>query len=323
MVTSRSERNQTPVAAASIPVMDYEGSSYRTDFWAHGGREYEDATERLALRRLLPATGGCIAEIGAGFGRLADLYLGYKQILLFDYSRTLLQEAVEMWGDDERFVFAAGNVYNLPLANGVLDSLVMVRVMHHLADVPAALAQLRRALHRESVAVIEYANKRNLKALLRWSLKQQQWSPLAKEPVEFVPLNYDFHPAWMTQRFTEAGLVSEERLGVSHFRLPTMKKLLPPHLLAQLDSALFGLGGHIAVAPSIFERLTVPASVSAPRGEQTAPGERAGIEIEHLFQCPSCAAQKWHRQKENILHCQQCGSSYAQKDGVWDFKDKV
>ena len=36
------------------PVIDYEGSAYRTDFWEGQGRNYEDAAERLALRdRLL------------------------------------------------------------------------------------------------------------------------------------------------------------------------------------------------------------------------------------------------------------------------------
>ena len=69
------------------------------------------------------------------------------------------------WATTRRFVFVAGNIYTLPLASSILDTLVMVRVMHHLADVPAALMQLRRLLHRHSVAVIEYANKRNLKAI--------------------------------------------------------------------------------------------------------------------------------------------------------------
>ncbi|MCY4410228.1 MAG: hypothetical protein OXC27_07170, partial [Caldilineaceae bacterium] len=69
--------NKTDAAApAGVPVIDYEGSGYRLDFWEGQGREYEDAVERIALQRLLPPQGRRIAEIGAGFGRLADLYLG-------------------------------------------------------------------------------------------------------------------------------------------------------------------------------------------------------------------------------------------------------
>lgn len=316
MTTPGKKHRRNLMAETSIPVIDYEGSSYKSDFWTNGGREYEDAAERIALQRLLPAAGGRIAEIGAGFGRLADLYLGYEQILLFDYSRTLLRDAVESWGDDERFLFVAGNIYELPLADGVLDSLVMVRVMHHLADVPAALTQLSRVLHCESVAVIEYANKRNLKALLRWLVHQQTWSPFDKEPVEFVALNYDFHPLWMTQRFDEAGMVRDERLSVSHFRLPFLKKTVPANLLAQLDSILFRAGGRFPVAPSVFERLTVPVALPATKGSTV-------LDVESLFRCPACSGQKWHHQAEDILQCQQCNSAYARKNKVWDFKEKV
>ena len=142
--------NKQAGSSPAVPVIDYEGSGYRQDFWEGQGREYEDAVERIALRRLLPPRGGRIAEIGAGFGRLADLYLGYEQIVLFDYSRTMLSDAVRRWGADERFVFVAGNLYQMPLADQSLDALVMVRVMHHLADVPAALARLQALLHKES-----------------------------------------------------------------------------------------------------------------------------------------------------------------------------
>ena len=33
-------------APAGVPVIDYEGSGYRRDFWEGQGREYEDAVER-------------------------------------------------------------------------------------------------------------------------------------------------------------------------------------------------------------------------------------------------------------------------------------
>ena len=118
--------------------MDYEGSQYETDFWIGRGREYEDAVERIALRSLIPPKGRRIAEIGAAFGRLVELYQGYDQIILLDYSRSQLQTAAKRLGHDPRYVFVAGNVYSLPLADGVLDTLVMVRVMHHSAEIGRA-----------------------------------------------------------------------------------------------------------------------------------------------------------------------------------------
>ncbi|MCZ7667221.1 MAG: hypothetical protein M5U34_08390 [Chloroflexi bacterium] len=89
--------------AETPPVCDYEGSDYRTRFWQNQGRDYEDRVERIALRRLMPPTGGTLIEIRAGFGRLADEYTGYERVVLFDYSRSLLREAQAHLGDDPRF----------------------------------------------------------------------------------------------------------------------------------------------------------------------------------------------------------------------------
>jgi len=301
------------------PVIDYEGSGYKTDFWVGQGREYEDATERLALDRLMPPHGLRIAEIGAGFGRLADQYLGYEQIILFDYSRTLLRDAAEQWGHDQRFVFVAGNIYELPLASHTLDTLVMVRVMHHLADVPSALAQIRRVLHRHSVAVLEYANKRNLKSLLRWVLRKQSWSPLDKAPVEFVELNFDFHPQWMDQQFRQAGLNIHKQFAVSHFRQGTLKRRFTADTLAHFDAALFDIGGRYPISPSVFVQAQLLASdMNASVNISTDPTEVAG-----LFRCPASGSEIFEQIDEDLLYCPESDLKYGRKHGVWDFKDPV
>ncbi len=306
-------------AQASPPVIDYEGSGYKTDFWVGQGREYEDATERLALDRLMPPRGLRIAEIGAGFGRLADQYLGYEQIVLFDYSRTLLRDAAEHWGDDPRFVFVAGNIYDLPLASRTLDTLVMVRVMHHLADVPNALAQLQRVMHRRSVAVFEYANKRNLKSLMRWALRKQSWSPLDKTPVEFVELNFDFHPQWMDQQFQQAGFELNAQFAVSHFRQGALKRRFDAEKLARFDAALFGIGGRFPLSPSVFvQAQPVTADTGAP-----AASSMDTAEIAALFRCPASGSEVFERIDADLLYCPESGRRYARRDGVWDFKEPV
>ena len=300
---------------SETPVIDYEGSGYRSDFWTGRGRDYEDATERLALQRLLPARGPRLAELGAGFGRLADLYLGYEQIILFDYSRTLLQDAVKQWGHDPRFVFVAGNLYELPLATGVLDTLVMVRVMHHLADVRRALKQIHRVMHSHSVGVLEYANKRNLKAIARWALGQQAWSPFQPTPIEFVRLNYDFHPAWMYAQLLAVRLNIQKQLAVSHFRLSGLKQKLPAAWLAKADSLLFTLGGVAPLSPSVFVQVEAEA-VGKRSSVSTEPGA-----VADLFRCPACSGEEMKMVASEQLCCQSCGTKYSKKSGIWDFKE--
>ena len=61
-ITAMTKEMNTP------PVCDYEGSDYQDKFWKQGGRAYEDGAEVLALKRLLPAGGKHLLELGAGAG---------------------------------------------------------------------------------------------------------------------------------------------------------------------------------------------------------------------------------------------------------------
>jgi SAM-dependent methyltransferase len=303
--------------SSQIPVIDYEGSDYKQAFWEGQGREYEDLVERTLLKQLIPVAGMRIAEIGAGFGRLADLYTGYQQIVLFDYSRTLLAEAVARWGHDERFVFVAGNLYELPIASGSLDTLVMPRVMHHLADVPTALKQIERVLHQESLALLEYANKRNLKAIGRWLFRRQSWSPFSKQPIEFVRLNFDFHPQWMAEQFREADLIPEQQFALSHFRLPWVKQKFAADTLVRLERPFFKLAGRFPLSPSVF--VTV-------RAKQKREAHSASIDpllVAALFRCPNCTTDGLVQAAPDRVICQDCDSSYQCRDKIWDFKEAV
>ena len=163
------------------PICDYEDSDYRTRFWEGQGREYEDAAERIAIRRLLPPTGDLLLDLGAGYGRLAELYRGYRRVVLFDYSRSQLSHARSQLGD-ARFVYVAGDFYRLPFPPGLFDSVIQVRVIHHAVDAPAVFDQVRRVLRPVGLYLLEYANKQNLKAIIRYLLQRQTWSPFDLGP---------------------------------------------------------------------------------------------------------------------------------------------
>ena len=50
----------------------------------------------------------------------------------------------------------------------------MVRVLHHVADVPAALAADRGDAAQRRRFVLEYANKRHLKSIARYLARQAE-----------------------------------------------------------------------------------------------------------------------------------------------------
>ena len=291
----------------SPPVIDYEGSKYSTEFW-NPAREYEDRAERIALRAMLPPQGGRLIDIGAGAGRLGDLYLGYDEVILMDYARSTLVEARERWGHDPRFKFVAADLYALPFVDGVFDSVVMIRVIHHIVAVPRALQNIRAALRPGGVFVFEFANKRNLKAIARYLLRKQEWSPFDEKPLEFVELNFDFHPAWMKRQLQAAGFSIQQIRAVSTFRVGALKRLCGARRLAAIDGAVQRPFAPLAIAPSMFT-LCSPSPGAA---------QERGVEGE-VFACPTCRAPLPAQSNNDELCCAN-GHRWSARDGIYDFK---
>jgi SAM-dependent methyltransferase len=260
------------------------------------------------MRALLPPSGEVLIEIGAGYGRLADLYQEYRRVVLLDYARSQLEEARSYLPDPERYMFVIGDVYRLPFVNNLFDTVTMVRVMHHLADVPGAAAELQRVTRPQGTAVLEFASKRHLKAIARWLLRRQAWNPFKLEPLEFVALNFDFHPRWMRRQLESAGFRIDRIRSVSHFRIPLLKKLLPARWLASLDSLAQPTGQWWQLTPSIFIAARAQKPPSPPAGG--------------FFRCPACFCDCLNRQAEALV-CGGCGRGWDTRGGIYDFKTPI
>lgn len=287
------------------PVCDYEGSDYRTRFWENQGRDYEDQVERTALRKLMPQYGSTIIDIGAGFGRLADEYDGYDHVVLFDYSSSLLREAHERLGNDPRFILVSGNWYEMPFVDGLFQTLVQVRTIHHAANVPGLFAELNRIARINGSYILEFANKRNLKAIGRYLLRKQDWSPFNQAPVEFVELNFDFHPTYMRDQLVAYGFTPQRTLASSHFRLPLLKKRVPTDLLVKLDKSLQSTGRFLQLTPQSFI-----LSENPKHGKISNPDQ--------FFACPKCKTPIF--EQDGHFDCEKCGKVWLKEDGVYIFK---
>ncbi len=292
----------------SQTICDYEGTSYYARFWEGKGREYEDLAERIAMRKLLPARGDRLLEVGAGFGRLADLYQGYDQVILLDYAVSGLREAQARLGKSDRYRYVAADLYKLPLTPGSCDTVVTVRVLHHVADVAAALRQIAAVVRPRGTYLLEYANKRNIKAIARYLLRRQQWSPFALEPYEFVRLNFDFHPDWIAQELRRAGFSLEAGLAVSHFREPVLKRIIPPQVLAAADGLIQGVAAAWKLTPSVFLRTRAAEQGAASKG--------------CLFRCPTCDGLTL-QEAPDALTCAGCGAVWGILDGIYDFRTPI
>lgn len=293
------------MSSPTPPVCSYEGSDYQTSFWERGGRAYEDAVEGVALKRLLPKSGRLLLELGAGAGRNTPRYAGFERVALLDYSRTQLQQAQQRLGAGRRYIYVAADIYRLPFTPGLFDAATMLRTLHHMAEARRALEQVRQVLQPGATFILEFANKQNLKAILRYWLHRQSWNPFSLEPVEFARLNFDFHPAAVRAWLRQSGFNVERQLTVSHLRMGALKRWVPLGLLVSLDALCQWSGNWWQLTPSVFVK--AQAQDGAPTA---APGA--------FFRCPACGEALPEIQAE--LVCPACGRHWPYQDGIYDFR---
>ena len=242
-------------------ISDYNGYDYKKDFWENTDREYEDQADRMAIRKLLPKRMDKFADIGGGYGRLANEYLRRAhKVYIFDYSKSELKQAKEIYGD--KIETKAGDIYDLPFKENELDGLMMVRVTHHLKKMDKAMAELYRVLKPGGVAVIEVANKRTLPKMARFLLRKSDVNPFDKKVANYKEISkdgfYNYHPKYVEEIFDKTGFKTEKVLSVSNFRSRGLKKVFGTKNLVKMEDKAQKALAPIRFAPSIYYKLRKP-----------------------------------------------------------------
>jgi hypothetical protein len=185
----------------------------------------------------------------------------------------------------------------------------MIRTLHHLVEPQKALSQIRPTLVPGSTFILEYANKRNLKAIVRWLFRQQTWNPFDSEAIEFTKLNFNFHPRVVYKWLKQAGFSPGRKLTVSHFRMNFLKRHVPLNVLVALDSMMQRTGDWIQLTPSVFQYASV----------EGAPGR---VREGSIWRCPECTSLELQPTPEG-LSCKGCNRIWPVKNGIYDFKNPL
>jgi hypothetical protein len=213
---------------------------------------------------------------------------------------------MERMGRNQRYIYVAADIYKLPFVDGLFDTATMIRTLHHMVEPRAALNQVRRSLQPGAIFILEYANKQNMKAILRYLIRRQTWSPFSKQSVEFEKLNFDFHPKTVSGWLKETGFNLQSQLAVSYFRLEVLKRNLPISLLTRLEAWLQPTGNFCQLSPSVFTR-------------SQAVGDSPKAQPETFFKCPVCEAINIKPHGSRLI-CGECSREWPIRDGIFDFR---
>ncbi|MDA4113739.1 MAG: class I SAM-dependent methyltransferase [Thaumarchaeota archaeon] len=129
-------RAQSEGTAGDIP--DYEAYDYESE-WR--GRAIQDRAERELVTRWADRGGSCL-ELGGGFGRLTlALELKFEKIFMVDFSKRNLTKASERL---KKTRLIRASIDRIPFEDSTFDSVVVVRVLHHLPDLAGAIEEMAR-----------------------------------------------------------------------------------------------------------------------------------------------------------------------------------
>jgi SAM-dependent methyltransferase len=283
----------------------YDDIDYKV-FWS-GWQQYKlDQAERAVVRDMLPVSGHRLIDIGCGFGRLADCYLDrFQQVVMFDGSISLLQQARENTAG--KAIYVAGDLHHLPFRMSSFDSIVMVRVFHHVTNAKACFMELHRVLSGGGCLIVTYRNKLYLMHVLKWLIRPTPDSPFSLEPSDIETTLISHHPAYVKRSLLQTAFTDLQYRGLGVLdRLAN--KIGPFGKYVPTDRRFAKFFGKVLIAPWIFCRAVAGGNASLFESSN----------LDDLLMCIVCGGNL----ENNVggYTCLSCGRCYPTTDGILDFR---
>ncbi len=330
----------------TIRKSDYENYDYR-EFWESGKRIYEDKSERLALRKFLSGAkenNKLFLDIGCGYGRLFNEYKNFKNIVLVDYSLRNLKAARDSISNFLKFDenklssihFVAADASRLPFRSGCADVILTVRVVHHLNYPEKYFDEVSRVLKNEGLYFLEFANKRNLKNILKYAVGRMDTSPFNMTPSQIGETILNFHPKHIIDILEKRGFDVREMISVSNFRIGFLKNNISVNTLLFFERVYQKFFSSVPFGPSVFlnsilERKKDDAGQAASssshrlmldnNGRIIQPPKKGNkINPEDILICPHCKKDNLVFGKNKIF-CNECSRTFQIENGIYNFKN--
>lgn len=224
------------------------------------GREYEHAAEEIAIRKLLRGKHFKTAvDVGGGYGRLCLLLENYAdKVTLAEPSRQQLDIAKDFLKDHPGVDRKLMQADDLKFADGSVDLLTMIRVMHHLPDPSVEFSEIARVLSDDGIAIIEVANYLHMRNRIKHLARRERMpvkpvdirSEANKRDEEIPFVNHN--PYTVSRQLEHAGLQVESVLSVSNLRSARLKETLPQSVMLGAERLLQRPLSVVYFGPSIF-----------------------------------------------------------------------
>lgn len=228
------------------------------EYWE--GRDYEHASEKLAIRRFLKGRHfRHAADIGGGYGRLCVMLEKYAdKVTLAEPSQQQLDIAKDFLKDHPKVDRKLMQADDLKFRDGELDLITVIRVMHHLPDPSVEFSEFARVMSDDGILVLEMANFAHARNKMKYFFKRKKLptkpvdirSAKNKREDEIAFVNHN--PKTVVKQLAHAGLKVDKVLSVSNLRSTSIKKVVPHAVMLRIESLLQRPLAKSHFGPSIF-----------------------------------------------------------------------
>ncbi|HSX53352.1 MAG TPA: class I SAM-dependent methyltransferase [Patescibacteria group bacterium] len=224
------------------------------------GRDYENAAEQIAIKRLLKGKHfGHAVDVGGGYGRLCLLLENYAdKVTLAEPSQQQLDIAKDFLKDHPEIDRKLTQADDLSFNDGSVDLLTMIRVMHHLPDPSTEFREIYRVLAQDGTFILEVANYAHARNRLKHILKAKKMpidpvdirSEQNKKESDIAFVNHN--PKTVIKQLAHAGFKVKRTLSVSNLRSPALKKIIPMGGMLAVERVLQPTLSKTYFGPSVF-----------------------------------------------------------------------
>lgn len=228
------------------------------DYWQ--GRDYENASEEIAIKRFLKKKHFKKAvDIGGGYGRLCVLLQDYADnVVLAEPSKQQLKLAEDFLKSYPKIDQQLMQADDLRFKDESVDLITMIRVMHHLPDPSLEFSEIARVLKDDGTFILEIANYAHGRNRLKHAVKLKK---LPAQPVDIRSTKnrnkdeiafVNHNPKTVVKQLAHAGLRVDRVLSVSNLRSPTLKKIVPASAMLSVERFLQPTLAKTYFGPSVF-----------------------------------------------------------------------
>ena len=309
-------------------VVDYDahGYDYRT-YWR--GREYEEWAESRALSRALRGVGspGWFADFGGAFGRNAVHYLDRADhAVIMDYSSTNLSNAAKRYPEfvrSGRLHLVRCDLNAIPFRDHTFDAAMVIRVLHHLADLPRGLTEMSRTV--AGPWIVDVPIKHHVFGLVR-AARGRAWKRIRGGDPLLVGDDepyWNFHLGAVRDQLRRLGWRPGLTASVNNLR--RWDRVLPRPLVPAirplayaLELALQRMGrGWWGPSQLVFAQRYDQPSAYQPPGVDRWDLPPAVSALAARMACPCCLrALAWTSREAS---CNWCCLAFVRRGDFWDF----